>query len=295
MITAFQSHFSSQDPQVRQGMRIPKILETKSTGKTEGLVPTSELAGAAPAVVRSAANNVRSAPPPTSVEKMDNAEGKVRDWMEDQQSLGVKDQRDWMEDQQALVDTVTRLEEDNMEKERCIKELRMELGASSEQIKNLKIESDALCQGLETVTFENYTAKNEFQIVLAAKDTQINELRMELEASHSNAKQLTAELDALREKIVLMEEYSRRDSMDKENCIKELTCRIKKDSKELQASKHEKDALYVALEEAEQAANDLSDSNRMLVEERAVLRAAAPEALALLSALSSRACTASGT
>jgi chromosome segregation ATPase len=259
---------------------------------------TSEQAGAAPAVVRSAGKSVRSAPPPTTVEKMDNAEGKVRAWMEDQQNLGVKDQRDWMEDQQALVDTVTRLEEserDNMEKEKCIKELRMEIGASSEQIKNLKIESDALCQGLETVTFENYIAKNELQIVLAAKDKQINELRMELEASHSNAKELTEELDALRQKIVLMEEYSRRDTMEKENCIKELTCRIKKDNKELQASKHEKEALYVALEEAEQAANDLSDSNRMLLEERAVLRTAAPEALALLSALSSRACTASGT
>ena len=53
---------------------------------------------------------------------------------------------------------------------------------------------------------------------------------------------------------------------------------------ELQASKHEKDALYVALEEAEQAAHDLSDSNRRLVEERQVLqRAAAPEALAIFA------------
>ena len=53
---------------------------------------------------------------------------------------------------------------------------------------------------------------------------------------------------------------------------------------ELQASKHEKEVLYVALEEAEQAANDLSDSNRRLVEERQVLqRAAAPEALAIFA------------
>ena len=92
-------------------------------------------------------------------------------------------------------------QENNMEKEKCIQELRMEIATSSELIKDLRTEIDALCQGLEKVTSENQTANNEFQTVLAilqkeniAKDEQRNELMLS-----SNAKEeLTAELDALR-------------------------------------------------------------------------------------------------
>ena len=93
---------------------------------------------------------------------------------------------------------------------------------------------------------------------------------MELATSRGDVKKLTVDLEALTDHFTAEFEIvaSHADVV----------------RAELQASKHEKDALYVALEEAEQAANDLSDSNRRLVEERQVLQcAAAPEALAIFA------------
>jgi len=192
---------------------------------------------------------------------------------------------------------------DNTEKEKRIRELTFELDTSRGNAKEL--------------TAEGYALREHTAALVAS----LAEAENRLEASKQN--NLTDNMEN-EKRVKELREVVVKDNMENERRIKELR-EVHQDLKdlfaaefdilsshttvvraELQASKREKEALSVALEEAERAANDLSASNRKLVEEREVLQraavsqrsrrssevlqrpapAAAPDALALLSALS---------
>jgi hypothetical protein len=90
-------------------------------------------------------------------------------------------------------------QENNMEKEKYIQELRMEIVTSSDLIKDLRSEIDDLCQGLEK---SQRTRLHEFQtvFVIFQKENMSKDLI-------SNAKEeLTAERDTLCRRTTLMEE-----------------------------------------------------------------------------------------
>jgi hypothetical protein len=192
---------------------------------------------------------------------------------------------------------------DNTEKEKRIRELTFELDTSRGNAKEL--------------TAEGYALREHTAALVAS----LAEAENRLEASKQN--NLTDNMEN-EKRVKELREVVVKDNMENERRIKELR-EVHQDLKdlfaaefdilsshttvvraELQASKREKEALSVALEEAERAANDLSASNRKLVEEREVLQraaisqrgrrssevlqrpapAAAPDALVLLSALS---------